>query len=198
MLVFFAPRRLISVERSEEVLLSAGVDRGFEELFVEHYPRLVRTLLRLLGDPAQAEEIAADTFYKLYQRRGGPEAAGNAAGWLYRTAWNLGLDALRSNARRSRREEQAGRQALLNTTSGSPLQELLAEEERRRVRAIVACLKPIQGQVLLMVSSGFSCKEMAGILGLKPDSLYVLISRARAAFEKQYLRAYGKQERGSQ
>jgi DNA-directed RNA polymerase specialized sigma24 family protein len=44
------------------------VDRVFEQLFIEHYPRLVRTLLRLAGDPGRAEELAAEAFYRLYQR----------------------------------------------------------------------------------------------------------------------------------
>jgi len=52
-------------------------------------------------------------------------------------------------------------------------------------------LKPAQGQVLLMGSSGFSSKEIAAVLGLKPDSVYVLIARAKAQFEKKYVQLYG-------
>ena len=52
----------------------------------------------------------------------------------------------------------------------------------------------VQGQVLLMGSSGFTCKEMAEVLGLKQDSLYVLISRAKAQFEKEYTGLYGRAE----
>jgi DNA-directed RNA polymerase specialized sigma24 family protein len=59
------------------------------------------------------------------------------------------------------------------------------------VRNVISQLKPVQGQVLLMESGGFSCKEIAAVLGLKPDSLYVLIARAKAQFEKKYVRLYG-------
>ena len=192
---------------SEEALLSFGPtveargpggDRVFEDLFVEHYPRLVRTLLRLVGNPAQAEELAADAFYKLYRERGkhvsNPSGSPgeNPAGWLYRTAMNLGLDALRADSRRLRREERAGRENLMNETPENPLNDLLAEERRDRVRAVIAQLKPIQGQVLLMGSSGYSCKEIAAVIGMKPDSLYVLIARAKAQFEQKYLRLYGR------
>ena len=52
----------------------------------------------------------------------------------------------------------------------------------------------MQGQVLLMGSSGFTCKEMAALLGVKPDSLYVLISRAKSQFEKEYVNLYGRAE----
>ncbi len=185
----------MNVHTSEETLLSYG-PAVFEELFVEHYPRLVKTLLRLVGNPARAEELAADAFYKLYQRRdqqrAGPNADENPAGWLYRTAMNLGLDALRADSRRLRREERAGREKLMNDTVESPLNDLLAEERRDRVRAVIAQLKPVQGQVLLMGSSGYSCKEIAAVLGIKPDSLYVLIARAKAQFEQKYLGLYGR------
>ena len=50
---------------------------------------------------------------------------------------------------------------LTNESPGNPLYELLAEEQRDRVRNVIAQLKPIQGQVLLMGSSGFTCKEIA-------------------------------------
>jgi RNA polymerase sigma factor (sigma-70 family) len=168
-------------------------DREFEALFFEHYPRLVKTLLRLVGKSGQAEELAADAFYRLHQHRSQHRSEDNLAGWLYRTAVNLGLDALRANARRSRREEQSQRDTS-DETPGNPLYELLAEEQRNRVRNVLAQLKPIQGQVLLMSSSGFTCKEMALLLGLKTDSLYVLISRAKSQFEKDYVNLYGRAE----
>ena len=164
---------------------SGGV---FEQLFLEHYPRLVRTLLRLVGNAGQAEELAADAFYRLYQNR--PDA--NPAGWVYRTAMNLGLDAVRANSRRSRREETA--QRIFRTETSNPLAELLAEEQRERVRTVIGRLKPAQGQVLLMESSGFSGTEIAEVLGVRLDSLYVLLSRARTQFEKEYVRLYGREQ----
>jgi RNA polymerase sigma factor (sigma-70 family) len=186
------------VQQSSEELLQgfgvplgaqdAAIERSFEDLFVEHYPRLVKTLVRLIGDHGQAEELAAETFCKLYKRW----PADNAAGWLYKTAMNAGLDALRANSRRARREERAGREALRNEEAGGPLQELLAEEQRGRVRTVIGQMKPAHGQVLLMGSSGFSGKEMAGVMGLNPDALYMLVARAKAQFEKRYVQLYGR------
>jgi RNA polymerase sigma factor (sigma-70 family) len=189
-------------QSSEEILRDFGVGlpaqglsltRSFEELFTEHYPRLVKTLLRLTGDPGQSEELAAETFCKLYKRWPVGETGENPAGWLYKAAMNLGLDTLRANARRLRREERAGKEATRDDKSGGPLQELLVQEERERVRAVIAQLNPVHGQVLLMGSSGFSGKEMATLLGLKPDALYMLVARAKAQFEKKYVDLYGRQ-----
>ena len=166
----------------------------FEQLFLEHYPRLVRILIRLVGNSGQAEELAADAFYRYHRHQAEESIDDNPAGWLYRTAMNLGLDALRANSRRSRREEMAQREAVSAAPAGNPLYELLAEEQRERVRSVLCLLKPVESQVLLMGSSGFACKEIAGLLGTRADSLYVLISRARARFEKEYVNLYGRSE----
>jgi RNA polymerase sigma-70 factor (ECF subfamily) len=205
LLGFSAPRRLTDVQPNHEALLltpgfSSGItsesaaNRDFEAMFLEHYPRLVKVLLRLVGNSGQAEELAADAFFRLHQHRAQNRSEENLAGWLYRTAVNLGLDALRANSRRSRREEQAQRESVTNEPPGNPLYEMLAEEQRARVRNVISRLKPIQGQVLLMGSSGFTCKEIATVLGAKSDSLYVLISRAKAQFEKEYVNLYGRAE----
>jgi RNA polymerase sigma factor (sigma-70 family) len=182
----------------EAPLLSKGPellpDRDFENLFREHYPRLVKTLLRLVGHQGQAEELAADAFYRLHRHRAEQNTDENLPGWLYRTAMNLGLDALRANSRRARREEQAHRDGETNQLSSNPLYQLLADEQRDRVRTVIARLKPLQGQILLMGSSGFSAKEIAALVGVKTDSLYVLISRAKAQFEKEYTSLYGRAE----
>ncbi len=182
--------------RAPLTLANSGLaaDREFEALFREHYPRLVRILIRLVGGAGRAEELASDAFCRLYQRHGALDSEQNLAGWLYRTAVNLGLDDLRSASRRTRREEQAGRAEAGDRSHSNPLGDLLAEEQRMRVRTALCRLKPVQGQVLLMSSSGFTCREIAEVLGMRPDSLYMLISRAKAQFEKEYVGLYGRGE----
>jgi len=197
-LLDFPPgRRLPGVRRAAIMSEESAVDfptTDFEQLFLEHYPRLVRILIRLVGNSGQAEELAADAFYRYHGHQGEDGIGGNPAGWLYRTAMNLGLDALRANSRRVRREEKAQREAVAAAAAGNPLYELLAEEQRERVRTVLCLLKPVEGQVLLMGSSGFSCKEIAALVGMRADSLYVLISRARVRFEKEYVNLYGRSE----
>jgi len=171
-----------------------SIDRAFEELFAEHYPRLVKTLVRLTGNTGQAEELAADAFYKLYRQGPAGGERANPAGWLYRTAINLGLDALRANTRRLRREDKAGREAVLKDSGDTPLTDLLAEEQRVRVRTVLARLKSEHSQALVMGSSGFSCKEMASVLGMKTESYYVLAGRAKAKFEQEYIRLFGREK----
>ena len=72
----------------------------FEAFFYLHYDRIARAIARVTGDPGCAEELAMETFRKFWQT---PQAQGDrAAGWLYRTAINLGLYELRRRARHAR------------------------------------------------------------------------------------------------
>jgi RNA polymerase sigma-70 factor (ECF subfamily) len=182
------------IHEAPQLSAQPEVAAGFEQLFLEHYPRLVKTLLRLVGNPGQAEELAADAFYRLHQHRRDHAPDDNPLGWLFRTGINLGLDAIRANTRRARREERAQAENAAAQTAANPLYELLAEEQRERVRTVMARLNPVQSQVLLMGSSGFTCKEIAALTGGKPESLYMTISRAKAQFEKEYVSLYGRAE----
>jgi RNA polymerase sigma factor (sigma-70 family) len=184
----------VAVLRFPETLdgLDRSGDCAFEELFVEHYPRLVNSLVRIIGNRSQAEELAAEAFFKLHKKNPRCETEQNLIGWLYRTAINLALDALRANMRRQRREVEAEKEAVLKEPRPDPLHELLAEEQRLRVRCVLSRLKTIHAEVLLICSNGFSCTEAAALLGLKSDSVYTLVGRAKKQFEQEYVKLYGR------
>ncbi|HEV2117347.1 MAG TPA: sigma factor [Terriglobales bacterium] len=108
----------------------------FEAVFLEHYPRVTGVLLRLLGDRTRAEELANDVFLRLYRTASRGEVDGKVGGWLYRTATNAGIDALRAVARRRKYENEAAR--LQESPAESPLDEMVREERRRKVRTVLA------------------------------------------------------------
>ena len=82
-------------------------EADFRAVFLQHYARIVAILVRLLGERSRAEEVANDAFWRLY-RKPALRVDGNLGGWLYRTATNLGIDALRASSRRRQYEEAAG------------------------------------------------------------------------------------------
>lgn len=167
---------------------------SFEELFSKYYGRIVGVLQRLVGERHQAEELASDVFLKFYRRPPVPNPDGNLGGWLYRTACNLGLDALRSNARRKQYELSAARARLEAQPRTSPLEDVLREEKRRRVSTVLAALKPAQSQILVLRASGLSYKELAATLGVKVGSVGTMLLRAEEAFRNRYGRLYGNEE----
>ena len=162
----------------------------FDGLFRDHYPRIVAMLSRLTGDRAQAEEIAADVFCKV-SKRGSPEPGEELLPWLYRVATNAGLDALRANSRRRRREEEAGAEAQRTGMPDDALRGLMREERRARVRSVLESLKPRDAQLLLLRSNGLAYRELADAVGVAPASIGTLLARAEAEFERRFRARYG-------
>jgi RNA polymerase sigma-70 factor (ECF subfamily) len=184
-------------KRSVDIAAHARADQnshGFETLFQEHWAHVYRVLDRLVGDPAEAEDLALEAFLRLY--RSYPSLAGpgfNAGGWLHRVATNLGLHSLRSFKRRERYELSAGKNALADVPEASPPELLAQEEERRLVRLVLAEMDQRQAQLLVMRHSGMTYKEIAGSLGFAPASIGPLLLRSEREFEKRY-RAFTQEE----
>lgn len=161
----------------------------FETIFHLHYDRIAYAIARIVGDPARAEELAMEAFWKFWRA---PEAHNEkAGGWLYRTAINLGLYELRRRARFVRF------QRLLRFSSPSTPEEIhAAGEEQRQVRLVLARLKTGDAELLLLRNNDFRYDEIAALLGLNPASVGTLIARARETFRKEYLNLYGEPRLG--
>jgi len=187
------PRRVLS---SEPKLFTADREAdwcgsGFENLFLKYYARVVGVLYRLLGDRGRAEELASDVFWKLHQQTWLAQSDGNVGGWLYRTATNLGIDLLRSLARRRQYEETAGRESGEAASASDPLGDMLRDERARRVRAVLAKLKPAQARILVLRASGLSYKELTEALGVRLGTVGTMLVRAETVFAKRYRQMYG-------
>jgi RNA polymerase sigma factor (sigma-70 family) len=166
----------------------------FEKLYLENYGRVLGVLFRLTSSRSEAEELCNEVFWRLYRQRVLPNPDGNVGGWLYRTATNLGIDALRKSARRREHESEAARMAFQSRRPAGPLDGVLRDEKRRRVRQVLARLKPAQAKALILRASGFSYHEVAETLGVKRVSVGTLILRAEEAFRKHFRANEGEEE----
>ena len=164
----------------------------FEAVFLEHFPRVLGVLTRLTSDRGRAEDLANEVFMKLYKQPP-PDAAQTGAGaWLYRTACNLGIDELRASARRRQYESRAMEGE--DRADAGPLDDLLREEQRERVRRVLGDMKPAQAQILALRSAGCSYKEIAAAAQTTGGSVGTLLNRAEAEFRKRYLMLFGSEE----
>lgn len=164
----------------------------FEAIFLEHYAAVLRLLVRLVG-AGQAEELANEVFFRLSHHSERWLLTNNAGGWLYRTATRAGIDALRATARRARYEQAAVTEG--KQREAGPLEDVLREEHRKNVRAVLSSMKPAKAQLLLMRSAGSSYKEIAGSLGVAPGGVGTLLNRAESEFRKRYLKMHGEKEK---
>ena len=160
-----------------------------EHLFHQQWSRLCAALYRFTGDLDEAEDLALEAFVQLWRRP--PAHAENLGGWLYRVATRLGLNRLRSAARRDRYELDAAREGLPSELPGDPEGEAARRLERARVRSVLAGMDERQARLLLLRHSGFSYQEVAAVLDLNPASVGTLLARAEQEFEKAYAKLEG-------
>lgn len=135
--------------------IAAGSQAAIEALIRRHRARLVRLSTRLTNDPAQAEDIAQETFVRVIGHAGAYEGRGQFTAWLQTIARRLSLNALRS---RRRRPEVSIEEAAELPEAGSPDKAIELEEVRRAMSR----LPERQRQALwLRASLGKSYREIA-------------------------------------
>jgi RNA polymerase sigma-70 factor (ECF subfamily) len=161
---------------------------GFERIFTAHYRRVHDILVRLVGSRLQAEDLVNEVFWKLYNQPPGAQLWSNPEAWLYRTAANAGIDALRASGRRKQYELAAVHEQIRERSTDGPLERVLRDEDARRVREVLKGMKRAQAQLLLMRASGSSYKEIAETLEIAVSGVGTLLTRAEAEFRKRYLK----------
>jgi len=166
---------------------------SFEQQFTRHWGLIYRLLFRMIGDSAEAEDLALETFYRLHRHKPDAGRDFNTAGWLYRVATNLGLQSIRAFKRREQYELRAGKYALEASPEDRPAQIVEHEEEHLLAKRTLAKMNPRQAELLVMRYSGMTYQEIASALNLSPASVGPLLARAEREFEKRY-RALSQEE----
>ncbi|MGI8552805.1 MAG: RNA polymerase sigma factor [Dehalococcoidia bacterium] len=164
-----------------------GATTSFDDLFLREYGRVVAVAQRVLGDSAEAEDVAQDVFCSFYGKH--PPDAPYAAAWLHRAASHTALNVVRGRRRRQQREAgealAEARSGALQPESLDPLHSLERAEERREVRAALARLPEKSAAILALRYSGLSYTEVATALGVNTNQIGTLLRRAEAALRKE-------------
>jgi len=156
-----------------------------EDAFDEHWSRVFAVLFRLVGDRAEAEDLALETFWRLYTHHPNQDNP-RLGGWLYRVAVNLGFNALRARQRRQQYESQAMLADLQDKPEWDPAEQVEKAQEIQKVRQALLHLKPRSAQLLVLRYSGLSYAELAEALGIAPGSVGTLLVRAEREFEEVF------------
>jgi RNA polymerase sigma-70 factor (ECF subfamily) len=99
------------------------------------YTRVVyRWCYGYVRDPYLAEDLAQDVLLRAYRNLGDFEGWGRFSAWLFVVARNLGLDAVRRQARRRREEEPA---EMLPDPHSGPDAEFAAREAEAELLALI-------------------------------------------------------------
>jgi RNA polymerase sigma-70 factor (ECF subfamily) len=147
--------------------------------------RIYGLALRLLGDPAAAEDVVQDTFVKLMAGARQIEGRARLTTWLYRVAYNAAMDRLRTQKREVQVPEEGDETAppmpsLLVDLRLSPEVMARDNELRKALEAAISSLPtPLRAVFLLRDVEGLSTAEAAEALDLTEVNLKVRLHRAR-------------------
>ena len=179
---------------SQAVTAGGRTDRRAEiaerfEAFVREYQHMVfATAVRLLGNAAEAEDIAQTVFLRAFERFETIGRSATAAGWLKAVATNLALNHLsRYRARwqffseMERPGDEAGRRHEALATTDSPLAELERADRAERVERALQALPDHQRVPLVLFHvDGMSYQAIASALGVSVGKVKTDIHRGRA------------------
>ena len=148
--------------------------------------------MRVLGDPARAEDAVQEAFLNVWHRAStfDPDR-GSVRSWLLTTVRNRCIDYLRGRGSRERREQALTPDADYAQGPSDPWREVSVSLERAAVRDAMASLPTEQRQVVEMAYfGGYSHTEIAAMSRVP---LGTVKGRMRLALEKMgsYLRGRG-------
>lgn len=148
---------------------AADFDGAFDDLF----PRAHRLARRIVGDPAAAEDIAAEALARAYARWPKVSALPWRDAWVLRVAANLAIDAVRR------------RPPTLGFVAPSPAAEDAVALRVALAAALQALPRRQRQAVALRYLADLSEAEVAEALGISAGSVKTHVHRGLAALRRR-------------
>jgi RNA polymerase sigma factor (sigma-70 family) len=148
----------------------------FEVFYQRHRIRLFRALVVVTRDVHAAEELAQDSFVRLWERWDRVRRLDDPVGYLYRTAMNGWFQIHRRAARAARRAVHSGQ--VVDPLAAVEARDLLA----RRLLEL-----PARQRAALVLTEylGHDSAEAGRTLGIRPGTVRRLASKGKAALRAQ-------------
>jgi RNA polymerase sigma-70 factor (ECF subfamily) len=171
-----------AADPDDELVRRAGQgDAAAVQALVARKLRRVLSLAeRMLGDAAEAEDVAQETFVRVWRNAANwrPGAA-KFDTWLHRVTLNLCYDRLRRRSERPVAEPPE-----TPDTGPAPDRGLHAADVGRRVSAAMQALPPRQREAIVLCHyQELGNIEAASLMGVSVEALESLLSRGRRALK---------------
>lgn len=163
----------------------AGDSREFAVL-VDAYKNIVFTVaLRMLKNREEAEEVAQDTFVKVYKSLRKFKGDSKLSTWIYRIAYNTCLDRLKKNNKDLSNVAIDEIEGFEIKDVDNALEQIASSERSDLIKKCINKLSPKDSALLtLFYFEEKSLKELGKILKLNESSVKVGLFRARERLAK--------------
>jgi RNA polymerase sigma-70 factor, ECF subfamily len=170
-----------SAARAEDMALvercRSGDLAAFEELYRAHAGKLFSVACRMVGNPADAEDLLQEIFLSAHRKLDGFRGDSALGTWLYRLATNHCLDHLRSRAARMNQVTDA-----LDDEPGQAAGRTLAEQTVTKMdleRALARLPEGCRAAFVLHDVQGLEHREVAEVLGVAEGTSKSQVHKAR-------------------
>lgn len=154
-----------------------GSSAAFSQLVAIHQAGLIAFLRRLCANPAEAEDVAQETFLFAWRALSRFDPGRSFRAWLFGIGWRKCRENRRGFLRRLRRQTAA-----MENASGVVVADPGARLDLSA--AINRLPHDERAAVLLCLMAGFSHEEAAQIMGLTARNLKSLVAHAREKLTK--------------
>jgi RNA polymerase sigma factor (sigma-70 family) len=170
----------------------AGDETALGALFERHSGRVYDFALRLLRDPAGADDVVQTTFVNAWKHMKKRRVQGNIRAWLLSIARNGAIDAMRSRRRHERHGgvsiDDVDFAAIDPSRYADPEQYAQHREVADLVWEAAASLTPTEYALLdLHLRQGLDADDLARRLGSRKGSVNVRLFRLRGSLRKSVL-----------
>ena len=174
-------------DRADMERLAAGHDAALNDLMERHATPVFHFLCRMVGNEDDANDLAQETFVRVFRARASFRTGEKFSTWLFTIAANLARNHIRWRSRHpnvsfeaetGEPEQTLG--STLPATARAPNEQALATERAEAVRMVVSKLpEDLREAIVLCEWEELSVAEAAAILKSSPKAVESRLYRAR-------------------
>ncbi len=180
------------LESDQDLIRQAqrGDQQAMSVLYSKYRRKVLNYLYRFTADRGRAEELTQETFLRVVQNLHRYRPTGSVAGWIYRIAGNLALNALRDHPAVSEvsldepistEEGSMDRAEAVAGAGPQPDEEAVRMEREDAVQRSLMQLSPHHREVLILCDiEQYSYREAAETLRCPMNTVASRLARARA------------------
>ena len=182
-------------DRTEQYIIQRaknGDRNAFAELVNLYKDRVFHISYRMLASRQEAEDVAQETFMRVYNNLANYDPQYKFSTWIYRIATNLSIDFIRRRKQNlSLDADISGVDGLdwhdrLADTGRGPEEEVLADELQNQVQDAILDLSPKYRSVMVLrYIDDLSLQEISDTVSLPVSTIKTRIHRGREALRKK-------------